>query len=193
MSICHIQKHPKTWKSGKYKVREYLNVTTWANQQLSLLFYCPLWRALYLDKFAGPNWVWHCSTALLNPRPVYSCGWRCSKHHQLQSYTITIPYCPWHLGYGKRTTGQTDRNTGSWHQVRWASMHSRGSVFPLLRRIKGSVRFLGSLLFIMCSHQVLTDSQHVPQVPMCSSVCSHQWCPSQKEKEKKTWGLLTTI
>jgi hypothetical protein len=122
----------------------------------------PFLEGTVLSRIYGPNWVWHCSTALLNPRPVYSCGWRCSKLHQLQSYTITIPYCPWHLGYGKRTTGQTDRNTGSWHQVRWASMHSRGSVFPRLRRIKGSVQFLESLLFLMCSHQVFIDSQHVP-------------------------------
>jgi hypothetical protein len=131
----------------------------------------PFLEGTVLSRIYGPNWVWHCSTALLNPRPVYSCGWRCSKLHQLQSYTITIPYCPWHLGYGKRTTGQTDRNTGSWHQVRWASMHSRGSVFPRLRRIKGSVQFLESLLFLMCS-----------------SICSHLWCPLQKEKEKRNLG-----
>ncbi len=71
----------------------------------------------------------HCSTALVNPRPVYSCGWRCFKLHQLQSYIATIPYCPWQLGYGKRTTGQTDRNTGSWHQARGEPACTQGAQF----------------------------------------------------------------
>jgi hypothetical protein len=39
--------HPQTWKSGQYKVRDYLNVTTWANHQGWLLKQSFLLLALF--------------------------------------------------------------------------------------------------------------------------------------------------
>jgi hypothetical protein len=67
-------------------------------------------------------------------------------------------------------------------------MHSRGSGFPLLRRIKGGVRSLESLLFLMRSHQVLMDSQHVPQVPNVFLNMFTSMMPITKGKRKKNLG-----
>jgi hypothetical protein len=67
-------------------------------------------------------------------------------------------------------------------------MHSRGSVFPLLRRIKVSVRFLESLLFLLCSHQVLIDSQHVPQVPNVFLNMFTSMMPITKGKRRQNLG-----
>jgi hypothetical protein len=48
------------------------------------------------------------------------------------------------------------------------------------------------LLYLCCSYCVLIKFSLIPRMfpkfEMCSSICSHQWCPSQKEKEKKNLG-----
>jgi hypothetical protein len=72
---------------------------------------------------------------------------------------------------------------------REVSQHAlKGLSFSLLRRMTGSVRFLESLLFLMCSHQVLIDSQHVPQVPKVFLNMFTSMMPITKGKRKRNLG-----
>ncbi len=127
----------------------------------------------------------HCSTALLNPRPVYSCGWRCSKLYQLQSYITTIPYCPWHLGYGK---GLLDNQIGT--QVlatkREVSQHAlKGLSFSFFEEDQGEC----SIFRIFVVLNVFPSSSH--WFPACSpsSQCVPQYdhiTDAHHKRKKKT-------